>query len=272
MTALALLLFATPPQATLGALLSDLATTPPGRARTLAASELLIGTPYAKDPLGEGHPPHPRPRLRLDEMDCQTFVETAMALGEAQNEPELRAALDDLRYDGPPDYGERNHFMMSQWVPHNSTKGYLREITRELFPDSPSADKVVTSASWASRWPKIQLPPGRVPLGDHRLAYVPLRDLSKDVARIPNGTLLLWVRADSPHYPDRVTHLGFLIREGDRALLRHESDVYHRVVDEPLDHFIARNSRYDWKVLGASLLAIEDNSAHVRELGQSAIR
>ena len=81
---------------------TQLASSPPGRERTLAASALLIGTPYLKDPLGEGHAPHPQPRVRLDRMDCQTFVETAMALGQADDEAELRAALDDLRPTAAP--------------------------------------------------------------------------------------------------------------------------------------------------------------------------
>jgi hypothetical protein len=268
MHALTLLLFAALPQGKLATSISDLAADPAGGERTLAASSLLVGTPYGKEPLGEGRPPHARPRLRLDEMDCQTFVETAMALGQAEDETELRAALDDLRYRSAPDYAERNHFMMSQWVPHNVEKGYLRDITHELFPDAPTADKVVTANSWAKRSPKtIELPADRIPLGQHTLAYVPLKSLTGDaLARIPNGTVLIWVRADAPRYPDRVTHLGFLVRQGKRTMLRHESDVYHRVVDEPLDHFIARNSRYEWKVLGASLFEVEDNSAHVRGL------
>jgi hypothetical protein len=273
MTAWVVLLLAVGPQATVSGTLAALASQPAGPQRTLAASELLLGTPYAKEPLGEEEPHHPGPRLRLDRMDCQTFVETAIALGQADSEAQLHAALDDVRYEGPPEYNSRNHFMMSQWLPRNAAKGYLREVTRELFPDAQTATKVVTAESWSSRRPKaILLPADKVPIGAHRLAYVPLEQISAAQARIPSGTLLIWVRADASRYPDRVTHLGFLVRHGNRTWLRHESDVYHRVVDEPLDHFIARNSRYEWKVLGASLFAVQDNSAHVRALGQNASR
>jgi hypothetical protein len=267
----ALLLLALQPKTTAVGTLAALTDEALGAQRTLAASALLLGTPYAKEPLGEGDARHPEPRLRLDRMDCQTFVETAIALGEAVDEAQLRAALDDVRYGSTPAYDNRNHFMMSQWVPRNTAKGYLRDVTAELFPDAKVASKVVTAQSWAARWPKtIQLPPDKVPLGEHRLAFVPLAEISAAQERIPAGTLLVWVRAESPRYPDRVTHLGFLVRNGDQVFLRHESDVYHRVVDEPLAHFIARNSRYEWKVLGASLFAVEDNSAHVRALDLAA--
>jgi len=272
-----LLLLAPSPPATANAsldhTLAALVQKPAGSERTVAASETLLGTPYEKEPLGEGRPPHPNPRLRLDHMDCQTFVETAIAMGQAQNQAELRATLDDVRYGGPVDYDDRNHFMMSQWIPHNAAKGYLRDVTREIFPQALTATKVVTAKSWAQRSPKkIELPADHVPLGEYSLAYVPLERLAALEAQIPTGTLLLWVRAESTHYPDRITHLGFLVRHGKQTLLRHESDVYHRVIDEPLAHFVARNSRYDWKVLGASLWAVEDNSAHVRALGTSAHR
>jgi hypothetical protein len=273
MTAWVLLFLGAQPNADTGKTIAALTASPPGAQRTVAASALLLGTPYAKEPLGEGDAKHPEPRMRLDRMDCQTFVETAMALGEASDEGELRAALDDVRYGGAPEYDNRNHFMMSQWVPSNTDKGYLRDITRELFPDALTATKVVTAQSWSARWPKaIQLPADKVPLGTYRLSYVPLGSISAAQSRIPDGTLLIWVRAETPRYPDRVTHLGFLVRRGDQAFLRHESDVYHRVVDEPLSHFIARNSRYDWKVLGTSLFAVEDNSARVRALGPNARR
>jgi hypothetical protein len=270
MAVLALLLLAAVPPPALDKTLSDLASVPAGPERTLAASAMLLGTPYEKEPLGEGQAPHPRPRLRLDFMDCQTFVETAMALGQADDEAELRAALDDLRYGGAPEYAQRNHFMMSQWVPRNAARGYLKEVTRALFPDAQTATKTVTAQSWENRWPKqIQLPKDQVPVGEHQLDYVTLKELASNVGRVPSGTLLLWVRAEAPHYPDRVTHLGFLVRQGNKVLLRHESDVYHRAVDEAFDHFVARNSRYEWKVLGASLFEIQDNGAHVRNLGKS---
>ena len=60
-----------------------------------------------------------------------------------------------------------------------------------------------------------------MPLGEHRLTFVPLKALAAGAARIPSGTLLIWVRADATHYPDRVTHLGFLVHQGNRVMLRH---------------------------------------------------
>jgi hypothetical protein len=232
---------------------------PRGRLRTLAASALFLGTPYGIAPLGEGEPGR-APRLRFDEVDCQTFVEEAIALGEAERPEDLLATLDDLRYSGPPSFADRNHFMMSQWVPRNVAKGYLRDLTRSIAgPLTEVARKRLTPESWERRRGSrdIKLPPDRVPLGRWALPIVPLAHLEEIAEKIPDGTLLLIVRADRPAWPDRVTHLGLLVRHGRIPFLRHASNVFHRVRDEPLDHFVARNARYAWPVVGFSLLGIE---------------
>src|SRR5690606_31104954 len=69
--------------------------------RVLAASARLLGATYAADPLGEG-PGHPDadPRLRLDAVDCQTYVETVLAMAASDSVDEVERRLDDLRYDG----------------------------------------------------------------------------------------------------------------------------------------------------------------------------
>ncbi len=176
-----------------------------------------------------------------------------------------------MRYLGPPAYAERDHFMMSQWVPRNERKGYLRDVTRAIAgPLAVLARKRVTARSWRDRRSSrdIELPPSRAPVGDFTLAVVPLARVLEVEPRIPAGTILLVVRADRPGNPDRVTHLGFLVRHGGKPFLRHASTVFHRAVDEPLDHFVARNSRYDWwPVTGFSLLEPVDAAAHVAALG-----
>jgi hypothetical protein len=48
-----------------------------------------------------------------------------------------------------------------------------------------------------------------------------------------------------------------VIQRKSGTFLRHARNIpAHRVVDEPLDHFIARNQRYPWKVDGVSLLEV----------------
>jgi hypothetical protein len=247
-----------------------LARFPRGRARALAASSLMLETLYVEGPLGEGSGKTPNPRIRFDGADCQTFVEEAIALGEATGPDDLLRILDDIRYAGQPAFEERDHFMMSQWVPRNEAKGYLADATRGIAgPLLQVERKRITAKSWASRsgGPDIVLPDEKAPIGDWSLSVVPLAKMLELAPKIPDGTVLLIVRAERWSWPDRVTHLGFLVHHQGVPYLRHASTVFHRVVDEPLDRFVERNSHYDWwPVVGMSLLTVRDAGARLASL------
>ncbi|GAC1605193.1 MAG: hypothetical protein NVS4B10_18570 [Myxococcales bacterium] len=77
-----------------------------------AWSRKLLGTPYMDQPLGEGGTgPEPQPRFRLDAVDCQTFVETVLAMANARDVREAKLILDDIRYSKQPiSFANRNHF------------------------------------------------------------------------------------------------------------------------------------------------------------------
>ncbi len=247
-----------------------LARFPRGRARTLAASSLMLETPYVEGPLGEGSGRDPDPRIRFDQADCQTFVEEAMALGEAAGAEELPRILDDIRYDSRPVFEERDHFMMSQWVPRNEAKGYLADATRTLAgPLAQIERKRITAKSWATRRGALDivLPDDKAPVGDWSLPVAPLARILELAPKIPDGTILLVVRADRWGWPERVTHLGFLVHHQGVPYLRHASTVFKRVVDEPLDRFVERNSHYDWwPVVGLSLLTVRDAGVRIAGL------
>src|SRR5512147_642920 len=98
------------------ALDAGLAARAAGAPRAVWASGLLVGAPYRVSPLGEGSGIDRDPRFRLDAFDCQTLVETAIALGNARSVAEARVLLDDLRYEGPPDFQHRNHYVEAQWL------------------------------------------------------------------------------------------------------------------------------------------------------------
>ncbi len=252
-----------------------LARFPRGRARALAASRLMVGTPYHDGPLGEGAGRDPQPRIRFDAVDCQTFVEEALALGEADGPVDMLAVLDDVRYAAAPSYDGRDHFVMSQWVPRNEAKGYVRDATAAVAgPIARLERKTVTAASWARRRRRpgdVDLPPADAPIGRFALPVVPLDRVLEVAPRIPDGTIALVVRADRAALPERVSHLGLIVHHAGVAYLRHASSVYRRVADEPLDHFVARNARYDgWPVSGLSLLSIRDASARVAALARAA--
>jgi hypothetical protein len=116
----------------------------------------------------------------------------------------------------------------------------------------------VTREQWERRRDKgrIALPPERAPVGTFTIHYVPLPRVASVARRLPSGTIFAVVRADRPAAFHMVTHMGFLVGDSKRMAVRHAGlDLYGKVVDEDLAHFIARNGRYrDWPVLGMMFL------------------
>jgi hypothetical protein len=253
-----------------------LRTAPPGAERALAATRPLVGAPYAASPLGEGEGRDPDPRFRLDAFDCMTFVETAIALGSAASLDEARRALDDLRYQGLPAYASRNHEVLSQWIPSNARKGWIREATVEIAGSAchPAA-KEYTPASWQAVRTAGRGIPGvaraRLPLGRFGVAVVSPADVPRVAANVPNGALVFVVRADAPERPTRVTHAGLIVRaRGGAVRVRHatSSRGVGRVIEEPLDRFLRRQSRAypRWPLDGFAFFTLPDAGARARAL------
>jgi len=246
-----------------------------GAARAVFASGVLRGAPSLPSPLGEGVPPDADPRFRLDAFDCVTLVETAIALGNARSTAQAEALLDDIRYQGTPDFTHRNHYLEAQWLPANVAKGWIEEATFAVAGDLALAGEVRHALPrWqaAARAGRLipGLDPAALPVGAFPLPFVPLDHVAEVADRIPDGTVLLVVRADRPRRPYRVTHLGVVVvGPGGRRLVRHASDVpgVMRVRDEPLFRFAARLARQRaWPVVGVSLWAIRDNGERARHL------
>jgi N-acetylmuramoyl-L-alanine amidase-like protein len=262
------LLFAASPQGP--------ALAPRGGPRASAATRAFVSAPYLASPLGEGEGPDPDPRFRLDAFDCMTLVETAVALGSAASPEEAAVALDDIRYSGPPALARRNHEVLSQWIPANVAKGWVAPLTRALAGDATFvAEKTYTPESWetvrrAGRAIR-GLPRARLPLGRFAIDAVPLADVPALARRIPDGTIVLAVRADAPDRATRVTHAALAVR-GPRGevLVRHatSSKGVGRVIEEPLERFVRREERAHprWPLEGLSFFEIRDNAARLRAL------
>lgn len=253
-----------------------LETTPPGGARAAAATQPLVGAPYAPSPLGEGEGRDPDPRFRLDAFDCMTFVETAVALASASSLEEARAALDDVRYAGAPAFESRNHEVLSQWIPTNARKGWIAEATPSLAGAAARpAEKEYTPASWQAVRTAGRaiagVPRARLPLGRFEVSVVAPDGVPLVETRIPEGAIVFVVRADAPDRATRVTHAGLVVRgPGGKVLVRHatSSRGVGRVIEEPIDRFVLRQQRAypRWPVEGLAFFAISDATGRVRAL------
>src|SRR5207302_5609965 len=115
----------------------DASVEQPLAARIEKMSEGFLNTPYVVSPLGEGkgHPPDQDPMIRYDQVDCLTFVETAIAMSVAKKAVEVEPLLQRIRYESEPAYQNRNHLMEVQWIPNNVKKGFLVDVTRKYGGD-----------------------------------------------------------------------------------------------------------------------------------------
>ncbi|WP_373046104.1 N-acetylmuramoyl-L-alanine amidase-like domain-containing protein [Vulgatibacter sp.] len=246
-----------------------LAATGAGWARTRAASEAFLGTPYVVSPLGEGTGPDPDPLLRWDGVDCLTFVETALAVGNADDIAAAAAALDDIRYRAgrAPAFEHRLHLMIAQWIPDQIAKGYLEDVTAAL-PGATEVAIAYDEGIWRGRGRALRALPWQEELrGTFRLPMIPLAQAQAIAQRLPEGLVLNVVRKARPDRINRVTHTGFVIVKEGKRFVRHASYGRREVVDEPIERFLGRHARMrKWEVEGINLLAVRDNAAHVRAL------
>jgi hypothetical protein len=211
-------------------------------------------------PLGEGSGKDPDPLLRYDQVDCVTFVETTMALSYARSADEVEPTLTRIRYGRAPTYDDRNHLMEAQWVPNNVAKGYVVDVTSKVGgKDVVKVSKTFTDATWASDQAK-----GLGVARDHQVRgtfswpMIPLESFARHADAIPNGTLVLIVRKDSDDKITRVSHVGLIVREGGKTVVRHASSQRGHVINEPVSDFVERNAQMkSWPVEGFSLYEIQ---------------
>jgi len=275
MLALALLVAAAPvlqmSEKQLDGAIADAHLVPAIGERVERLSALFVGVPYGDFPLGEGSGVEPQPRWRVDKVDCQTFVETVLAMANAKSLDRARAILDDIRYAGDPpkvSFATRNHFTEAQWLPSNVKKGYLQEQTRLVEPGAAETSLSLRRAEWERVAGLRRLIPAKVPQGDFPIHYLTLDEAKKRAASIEPGSVLLVVRQRDPKRVVRVSHMGFVVRKDGALYVRHASmGEERRVIDLELSRFIDKQREYKkWPVEGFALWTPLDAQARVKQL------
>lgn len=121
----------------------------PNGASLIYFAEKLLGTPYVAGTL-EGTPE--MLTIRIDGLDCTTFVETIMALNTTAQSRRISwrdfaQNLERVRYRNGEinGYASRLHYV-SDWILNNSARGIVRDIT----PDIPGATYMVKTLDYMS--------------------------------------------------------------------------------------------------------------------------
>ncbi len=244
------------------------ARNPSGWERTKLATDAFLGAPYVVSPLGEGAGLDADPRVRWDGVDCLTFVETALAVGNAEGEEAAQIALDDIRYAAGtrPSYESRLHLMIAQWIPDQIRKGYLEDVTTQFGPAVP-ASIGYDEKRWSTRRGPLRAVPWSDKLaGTFSIPMIPIADAQQIAGTLPEGLVINVVREARADRLNRVTHTGFVVVRDGKRYVRH-ARLGRAVVDEPIERFLGRHAQMrKWVVSGIQLLAVRDNGARVRAL------
>ena len=85
-------------------------------------SKIFINKPYLFNALGEGQKGafDDNPLYRTDFFDCETYVDTVMALAFATNLKSFQKVINQIRYkNGKISFTKRNHFTCIDWNQNN---------------------------------------------------------------------------------------------------------------------------------------------------------
>lgn len=231
----------------------------------VAAGKSFLETPYVAHTL-EGSPEVLT--VNLDELDCTTFMETAVALaltvGERRNSwRDFVYNLERIRYrNGEMNgYPSRLHYF-SDWAVDNMHKGFVKEATT-LFPKNSYVIKTLDFMS--SNADKYQALADSINLAGikamemgyrgYRIPYLKSIDVANKnfAAEFKNGDIVAFVLKDKNL---DTGHVGIVVMQGGVPYLMHASRAEGKVVisKNPLADYLKKNHNY----LGVRVLRLED--------------
>ncbi len=161
--------------------------------------------------------------MRDDAFDCVTFCETVLAAAIAGNRGEFDSVLRTIRYhNGVVAWRERNHYFF-EWGRHNVENRICRDV---VMDGSLRIEKTVDSQEGLDK-------------RRFSMRVIPSANFLANKGKLENGDIVGFVtrRPNLDYF-----HIGFVAFGGHgELLLRHASQSRHRVLDEPMDRFIAVN-------------------------------
>ncbi len=197
----------------------------------------LMGTPYVAGTL-EGE--REWLTINIDQLDCTTFVETLYALTRTTLDGrtswrDYARNLESVRYrDGEMgDYSSRLHYI-SDWIVNNTHRGNLREVTAEIdgaryevktldymSKHRDSYKQLADSAMWA------KVKNFEIGYRMHRYPYLKKEWLdAKKAKTIKSGDIVALVTKTEGL---DVSHMGVIIKEGEKLYLLHASSTDKKV-------------------------------------------
>ncbi len=241
-------------------------------------SAQFMGKPYLRGALGEGAQGYydNTPLYRTDAFDCETYVDTVLALALAHDPADFKQCIRRIRYqDGRVSFIHRNHFTCLDWNKNNQKQGFLKDITTTFHDKNghsvaKMANALVDKPSWyqhfsttiiriknpsptehAKRLASLKEKGSHLPRTLSSIPYIPLTALFSKTGeantylfnQIPNGAIIEIVRPNWDLEQQigtrlNVSHLGFAIRINDTLIFRAATSINQRIMDVPLIDYL----------------------------------
>jgi len=256
--------------------------------RIINLSAAFLNVPYHLEPLGEGLDGkyNQNPLYRFDQFDCETYVDTVMALALANDENNFKNTINQIRYKkGLVDFTARNHFTSADWIASNSKNYFISDLTARIAGNETRESHVfINRKNWYQHLPieRIQIPGLTDQQRQEKLQqlhaeyqtvknnmavidYIPLKLLlTKNDAilkKIPNGAVIFLVVKDPSlnrkiGTQNNISHMGFAIWKDNQLYLRAASSLHQHVMDAPLLPYLGSQGR---TLLGISVWEVVNN-------------
>ncbi len=176
-------------------------------------SARALNTPYRLSPLGEGPQGKydRKPLVDFAHVDCLTFCEQTLAMTLSENYAEMFQRLQQLRYRrGEIDIRSRNHFMLADWLPHNSW--LVADITATLGHElsvemTKTINRVETLQKKGVPLKELAAIP---PPQTMTIQYIPEANLPAIKSKLLGGEIAVVIQSRPGIF---AAHLGFMLRD-----------------------------------------------------------
>ena len=241
-------------------------------------SKQLLGKPYLLGALGEGIDGQydQYPLYRTDAFDCETFVDTVLALALASDKSGFDQCIRQIRYrDGQVTFTNRNHFASLDWNKNNQRQGFVKDITEKFVneknqPVAKMATALINKPAWyqhfdenrirvdgiseaekIKRLEKLKIGGSKLKSVSSSIPYIPLTALFDKAGKaneylfkqIPNAAIIEIVRPNWELSKQigtnlNVSHLGFAIWSNGTLMFREASSTEGQTIDVPLIDYL----------------------------------
>jgi hypothetical protein len=199
--------------------------------RIALLSNTFLGLKYQESTLiGNEHSPEVFV-INLQGVDCFTIIEYIEAMRLSKSFSEFRANLRRVRYEsGVISYSKRNHFF-TDWIENNTD--FIRDVTGEIAAQETKRVRKILNVLKDGTF----LLPGIKP-AEREIEYIPAHEIGDSKMNgLKTGD---YIGIYSSVHGLDVSHVGIVIREGEKIFLRHASSQkkYRKVIDQDLKDYI----------------------------------